>query len=344
MNSKRTTANKSLGRILPGMVFLLFFATIPGWAAESQKSEKEDLPHAIQNAYARVAEKAMPAVVTIYSLQYTGETFTDKAVGSGFIVSDSGYIVTNYHVVQDADALAVKLADKTVLLGKLIGTSKDTDLAVLKIDHGKLPCLTFADTKDVKVGHYAIAIGAPFSLSQTVTTGIVSQKGRELGLHYKEDFIQTDASINPGNSGGPLLNIDGEVIGVNDCLIAPSSGDDAKGSVGLGFAIDGNLAKTFVNAIIKSDSPDRPFIGITMEQRLEDDPPIVSELTKGSPAEKAGIRTGDLIVQIDSRKVKTIRDVQSVLLAFYNPGDTAEFTVKRKQKEVKIKIVIGKPK
>ncbi len=343
MNSRRTTTNESFGRILQAMMLLLFFVATPGWTSESQKKTKEDLPHALQNAYANVAEKAMPSVVTIYSLQYNGETFIDKAVGSGFIVSDSGYIVTNYHVIQDADALAVKLADKKVLLGKLVGTSKDTDLAVLKIDCGKLPYLKFANTKDVKVGHYAIAIGAPFSLSQTVTTGIVSQKGRELGLHYREDYIQTDASINPGNSGGPLLNIDGEVIGVNDCIISPSSGD-TKGSVGLGFAIDGNLAKTFVNAIIKSASPNRPYVGITMEMRMETDPPVVSEVTKDSPASKAGILVGDLIVQIDSRKVKTIRDVQSVLLTYYDPGDTVQFVIRRKEKEITIKIKIGKPK
>lgn len=323
-------------------MLLLFSAALIGWAAESGKDKKEDMPHALQNAYARVAEKAMPAVVTIYSLVYTGETFAEKGVGSGFFVSDSGYIVTNYHVIQDADALAVKLADKTVLLGKLIGTSKDTDLAVLKVERKKVPYLKFADTKNVKVGHYTIAIGAPFALSQTVTTGIVSHKGRELGLNYKEDFIQTDASINPGNSGGPLLNIDGEVIGVNDCIISPSSGD-AGGSVGLGFAIDGNLAKTFVNAIIKSASPDRPYVGITMEMRVEMDPPVVSEVTKDSPAAKAGIQVGDLIVQIDSRKVKTIRDVQSVLLTYYNPGDTAQFIIRRKEKETAIMILIGKP-
>jgi serine protease Do len=322
------------------VILLLFIVSLFG---AEKKSSGIDLPHSLQNAYASVAERAMPAVVTIYSLHYTGETFTEKAVGSGFIVSDAGYIVTNYHVVQDADALAVKLSDRKVLLGKLVGTSRDTDLAVLKIENGRLPYLKFADTSKVKVGHYAIAIGAPFSLSQTVTTGIVSQKGRSLGLHYREDYIQTDASINPGNSGGPLLNIDGEVIGVNDCIIAPSTGS-VKGSVGLGFAIDGNLAKTFVNAMIRSVSPDRPFVGITLEERRESDPPVVSEVVKQSPAAEAGIQKDDLIVQIDSRKVKTIRDVQSVLLTFYKPGDTAEFVVKRKQKELKFKIKIGKPK
>ena len=336
----RTRSFSKILGCLSCIVFLLF----PIMASDSNKKDSKDLPHSLQDAYAHVAEKAMPAVVTIYPLVYTGDTFEKKGTGSGFFVSESGYIVTNYHVVENSDAFAVKLADDTVLLGKLIGTSKDTDLAVLKIEHDKVPYLKFADTTKVKVGHYAIAIGAPFALSQTMTTGIVSHKGRELGLNYREDYIQTDASINPGNSGGPLLSIDGEVIGVNDCIIAPSAGDSEKGSVGLGFAIDGNLAKTFINAIIKTDSPNRPYLGVTMEQKKESDPPIISEITKDSPADKAGLQVGDLIVQIDSRKVKNMWDVQSVLLVYYNPGDNPEFIIKRKQKEIKIKVKIGKPK
>ena len=193
----------------------------------------------LQEKFAAVAEKAMPAVVTVYA-----SGFSRNGVGSGFLISADGVIVTNFHVIQHADILAVKLADGKQFPSKIIGVSQPTDLAVLRISSKeKLPFLKFADTSKLKIGHYAIAIGSPFALSQTMTTGIVSFKGRKLGLNYQEDYIQTDAAINPGNSGGPLLNINGEVIGVNDCFIAPRSAGKSSGNVGLGFAIDGNLAR-----------------------------------------------------------------------------------------------------
>lgn len=294
-------------------------------------------PKQMQDAYAKVAEKALPAVVTIYSLQNIGGSYKSQSVGSGFLISEDGFIVTNYHVISQADVLAVKLASGKVLRAETTGTSKGTDLAVLKIN-GKpnFPFLTFADTRNVKVGHYAIAIGSPFSLSQTVTVGIVSHKGRELGLHYKEDYIQTDASINPGNSGGPLLNIDGDVIGVNDCIISAGANVDRRSNTGIGFAIDGNLANRIVTRIIRIAKEGIPFAGFIMQDDEKTNCPIVVRVISGSPAESSGLKEGDHIVKIDSTVVSTIQEAQATILSKYLPGNKAIFEIRRNSKLLNI--------
>ncbi len=290
-----------------------------------------------QEKFAAVAEKAMPAVVTVYA-----SGFSRSGVGSGFLISSDGVIVTNFHVIQHADTLAVKLADGKQFPAKIIGVSQPTDLAVLRISSKeKLPFLKFADTSKLKIGHYAIAIGSPFALSQTMTTGIVSFKGRELGLNYQEDYIQTDAAINPGNSGGPLLNINGEVIGVNDCFIAPRSAGKSSGSVGLGFAIDGNLARLVVLTILKSRLP-QPSLGITMPEYHKNSPPVISGVLPKSPAAQAHLAVGDCILKIDRHKVSTIRELKLLVTAVYNPGDEVVITFKRNKKILRTKLKFGK--
>ena len=232
--------------------------------------------------------------------------------------------------------MAVKLATKKVIKARVIGTSRAVDLAVLKIEgKEKFPFLTFSDTRNVKVGHYAIAIGSPFSLAQTVTVGIVSHKGRELGLNYKEDYIQTDASINPGNSGGPLLDIDGNVIGVNDCIISPKRYAGTRGSVGIGFAIDGNLASRIVTKIIRTATSPKAFAGILMRDDEKVKLPIIIKVIAGSPAEQSGLAVGDQILQMDSRAVFSAQEVQSAILNNYAPGDKASFVVRRGDKLIK---------
>ena len=207
---------------------------------------------------------------------------------------------------------------------------------MLKIQTAKrLPCLQFADTAKVKVGHYAIAIGAPFSLAHTMTTGIVSHKGRKLNGGYYEDYIQTDASINPGNSGGPLLDIDGKVIGVNSSILSQGDG----GNIGIGFAIDGNLARKRIDSMIRSSSKNRPSAGMGLvDTRPPGSGARVSRLLKRSPAEKSGLRPGDVIVKIDSRPVANMYDVQSVILNYYKPGDTADLVFIRSGKKLKTKL------
>ena len=311
-------------------VFLAFLIVLWGWPGLSSS------PKEMQEMYARVAEKALPAVVTVYSLQSVGSTFRTHSVGSGFLVSPDGFIVTNFHVIAEADALAVKLATKKVIKASVIGASRAVDLAVLKIDgRGPYPYLTFADTRGVKVGHYAIAIGSPFSLAQTVTVGIVSHKGRELGLNYKEDYIQTDASINPGNSGGPLLNIDGNVIGVNDCIISPKRYAGTRGSVGIGFAIDGNLASRIVTKIISTATAPKAFAGILMRDDEKNNVPVIIKVIVGSPADKAGLSVGDQILQMDSKSVSSAQEAQATILKNYAPGDKASFTIRRNGKLIK---------
>lgn len=288
----------------------------------------------LQEKFAAVAEKAMPAVVTVYASGYSR-----NGVGSGFLISSDGVIVTNFHVIQHADTLAVKLADGKQFPAKIIGVSRPTDLAVLRISSKeKLPFLKFADTSKLKIGHYAIAIGSPFALSQTMTTGIVSFKGRKLGLNYQENYIQTDAAINPGNSGGPLLNINGEVIGVNDCFIAPRSAGKSSGNIGLGFAIDGNLARLVILSIIKSRLPGKPQMGLVMSQDNKNSPPVISKILPDSPAAKAGLNVGDRFLKIDDRKVSTIDDVKLVISALYTSGDYAVITFIRSGKIKKTRL------
>ncbi|MBQ4480344.1 MAG: trypsin-like peptidase domain-containing protein [Victivallales bacterium] len=284
--------------------------------------------HSLQDAYARVAEKVFPAVVVVMNCQYDRRgRLTEAGTGSGFFVRDDGVLVTNHHVIKGAEVLGVKLLDGTVVPAVILGDSEATDIAVLKAEVGKkVPFLKFADTSTVKVGHYAIAVGAPHKLSHTMTTGVVSFKGRKLGLNYREDFIQTDAAINPGNSGGPLLNIDGLVIGVNDCGIFP----DGTGSVGLGFAIDGNLVQRTLGELLRKGLKARPSFGATIEERPAGQLGVlVTEVLKKSPAEEAGVKAGDVILRLGKTQVTDPLQLQAVLLTDYRPGDTAELEVLR---------------
>ena len=292
-----------------------------------------------QDAFAAVAEKAMPAVVTVYNLKHIHGNYSHNGTGSGFFVSKQGHIVTNFHVIAHADALAVKLVDGNVMPAAIVGVSQDTDLAVLKVGGKRsFPYLKFADTRKVKVGHYAIAIGSPFSLSQTMTTGVVSHKGRALGKHFQEDYIQTDASINPGNSGGPLLNIDGEVIGVNDCILSLGN-RRSPGSVGIGFAIDGNLAARVVKKIMLSPQKTVPFAGMTFEGTT-----TITRILPKSPAERAGLKAGDTILQIDNKPVNSLVELQRLIISFYNPGDSANLIVHRQGKRLKTTIKFAVPR
>ena len=311
------------------------------FSADLATAGRNDQPE-LQTTYVAVAKKAMPAVVTVNAMIHKGGYSERLGVGSGFLVSENGFIVTNYHVIRGADHLVVKMYDGKTIRAEVTGVSKRADLAVLKIPaKGKLPFLKFADTDKVEIGHCAIAIGSPFALSQTMTTGIVSFKGRELGLHYKENYIQTDAAINPGNSGGPLLNLSGEVIGVNDCLISPGVDKGAAGNVGIGFAIDGNLARIVVLSIIKSKLPERPCLGVVMKEFDKDSPPVLAEVLEGSPAATAGLKPGDRILKVDKREVSTVWDVQTAVLALYEPGDIATITFSRNGKVLKTKLKIG---
>jgi serine protease Do len=293
-----------------------------------------------RNAFVQVAKKVQPSVVSIRSERtvtvspgegfgedfFKGTPFEDffkqhggpptkrrqMGEGSGVIVDPKGYILTNYHVVTGADKLTIRLFDGRELIGTVQGTDPKTDLAVVHVEAKDLPLATLGDSDKIQVGEWAIAIGSPFGLEETVTVGVVSAKGRTgLGTGTYEDFIQTDASINPGNSGGPLVSIEGEVIGINAMIISPGQG--------IGFAIPINLAKSIMTELIKTGKVIRPWVGIGLQNLTpelmkglnvrEKEGALISQVYEGSPAEKAGLKVGDIIVQIDGKKIKDSQDV-----------------------------------
>ena len=236
-----------------------------------------------------------------------------QAAGSGVIIdAEKGIVITNHHVVKDADEIKVSLNDGRVFEAKLLGEDPDVDIAVLKIDAKNLRELPVADSDKVHVGDYVVAIGNPFGLNHTVTTGIVSALGRSgLGIEGYEDFIQTDASINPGNSGGALINMKGKLIGINTAILAPSGGN-----VGIGFAIPSNMVKATVSQILEYGEVKRAVLGV-MIQDLNPDLAeafgldngqkgvVVSDVAKGSAADKAGLKRGDVILELDGKPVKS---------------------------------------
>lgn len=293
--------------------------------------------HSLQEAYAHVAEKAYPAVVVVLNCQYNSMgRLVEAGTGSGFFVRNDGVLVTNHHVIEGARVLGVRMLDGKLMPAMVIGTSKAADIAVLKVEVSrKVPYLRFADTSKVKVGHYAIAIGAPLSLSHTMTTGVVSFKGRKLGVNNNEDFIQTDASINPGNSGGPLLNIDGHVIGVNSCGIMPGG----TGSIGLNFAIDAKLVQRILGTLLNKGLKERPRIGMTVEELPKGGKGVkVTAVFKKSAAEAAGIKDGDIITAIDNTSIQDIFHFQAFVLTNFSSGDSTAMEVVRNGQKKSLRI------
>ncbi len=243
---------------------------------------------------------------------------TVRSLGSGVIVSADGHILTNNHVVAGANKLTVILGDKKKYEAKIVGTDPMTDVAVIKIDAANLPSAVLGDSDAVEVGQWVIAVGNPFELLRTVTHGIISAKGRSsVGLAAYEDFIQTDAPINPGNSGGALADLDGRVIGINAAISSPTGGN-----VGLGFAIPINMAKSVMNELLMRGRVIRGYLGLSAQDiddslvaplRLKDTMgALVSEVTPDSPAERAGIKPGDVIVEFEGKKVGTSSDIHNM--------------------------------
>ncbi len=310
----------------------------------------------LQDAFVATAESASPAVVVIR----TGRNFVQQRdrynfipgktpiyrvpqnQGSGFFVTTSGYIVTNNHIVRGQDYFSVKLHDGRTFPAKLAGADPASDLAVLKIDaQEKLPFLEFAPKGSVKVGHWAIAIGAPFNLAHTVTAGIVSHKKRSVGLNLYENYIQTDASINPGNSGGPLLNLHGQVIGVNDFILSPGGG----GNIGLSFAISAPLAKQITKQLIDNGKVSRPWLGVALAA-LPDElkkrtkvsrGTIITGIQRNSPAALYNLHTGDIIMEVNGVVVNDSSDVQQEIMKLI-PGASVEIKYYRNGQTAKVNI------
>ena len=267
-----------------------------------------------------------------------------RSLGSGFIISQDGYILTNDHVVDGADEIKVKLSDGREFTGEIRGLDPKLDLALIKIDAGEdLPVARLGDSEEIKVGEWVMAIGNPFGLEQTVTVGIVSAKGRVIGAGPYDDFIQTDASINPGNSGGPLFNMQGEVIGINTAIVAQGQG--------IGFAIPVNMAKQIIPQLRDEGRVTRGWLGVTVQALNKElaesfdldttHGALVNEVIEDSPADKAGLKRGDIIVEYDGKQVDELNDLPRLVAA--TPVDeTVKVKVFRDGKERTIKVKIGR--
>jgi serine protease Do len=272
--------------------------------------------------------------------------FKQRSLGSGFIISNDGYIFTNNHVVENTDKILVKISDGKEYEAKIIGTDSKTDIALIKIKpDNNLPIVEIGDSDTLKVGEWVIAIGNPFGLEQTVTAGIVSAKGRVIGAGAYDNFIQTDASINPGNSGGPLFNMQGKVIGINTAIVAQGQG--------IGFAIPINMAKNILDDLKTKGKVTRGWLGISIQDISEDiaksmnyknkNGVLVTDVFKDDPADKAGIKVGDIITEING---KTIKDTHDLLLttASLRVGDNAAIKALRDGKEISFQIVVAERK
>ena len=258
-----------------------------------------------------------------------------RSLGSGLVISKDGYIFTNYHVVEKADEILVKLSDEREYVAKVVGKDKNTDIALLKIEpDNSLPVATLGDSSTLRVGDWVIAIGNPFGLSQTVTAGIVSAKGRVIGAGPYDDFIQTDASINPGNSGGPLFNMSGEVVGINTAIVAQGQG--------IGFAIPVNMAKTILPDLKEKGKVIRGWFGVSVQDITEDiaknlklkdrEGALVADVFKGDPADRAGIQPKDVIIEVNGLPVKNTHDLLKIV-AEKRVGQSVKVIVLRKGKK-----------
>ncbi len=375
---------KTKAKILSGAGILIFIGIVFGFifsadlgifkagqAQEHQISKESiDVLEKTNKAMAELAEVAKPSVVNISSQRTVvsqpipfpffndpmfreffdngrnkPRKYKQMGLGSGVIVGKEGYVITNNHVVQGSEEIIVRLSDKRQFKGKVIGADPPTDLAVVKINAQNLPVIKLGDSDKLKVGERVIAIGIPFGLTQSVTQGIISATGRsDIGIVTYEDFIQTDAAINPGNSGGALVNIRGELIGINTA-IASSTG----GYQGVGFAIPSNMVRIVMNSLIKRGKVIRGWLGVSIQPLTpalakqlglkSDKGAVISDVADGSPAEKAGIQQGDVIVEFDGKEVKDWAQLRNIV-SNVAPGKQVNVKIIRNGAEKNMKVVI----
>jgi len=321
-------------------------------------------------SYYDAVQRATPSVVNIFTSKeiraprhpllndpifrrFFGEQLPDEAqrassLGSGVIVSASGYVLTNNHVVEAADEIEVALTDGKRLLAKVVGNDPETDLAVLRLDAENLPAISFGSSDALRVGDVVLAIGNPFGVGQTVTSGIVSALGRTgLGINTFENFIQTDAAINPGNSGGALVDAAGNLIGINTAIFSSRSG----GALGIGFATPVSTAKMVLEQIVRSGSVTRGWIGVEVQELT---PPVaesfklagtrgalIAGVLRGGPADKAGIKPGDVLLEVQGKPVADPAAMLN-LIAALPPGSPATMKVKRQGQDVDASVTVGR--
>ncbi len=329
----------------------------PGAAAAARASSYND-----------AVRKAVPAVVNIFTSkevkqprhpflndplfrQFFGERAPDQGqratgLGSGVVVNERGYVLTNHHVVEAADEIEVALADGKKVKAKLVGTDPDTDLAVLQVALEGLPSITFGDDSNLRLGDVVLAIGNPLGIGQTVTMGIVSGLGRSgLGINTFENFIQTDAAINQGNSGGALIDTAGNLVGINTAILSQTGG-----SIGIGFAIPASTAKYVMEQIIQNGRVTRGWIGVEAQEITPElaesfklpstRGALIAGVLKGGPAEKAGIKPGDVLTVVEGKQVASTAAMLN-LVAALTPGREAALTVRRDQKDIELKVAVG---
>lgn len=332
----------------------------------------------LSNSFADIIEKASPAVVKISSTRivkaseqsnnpFAQDPFfqrffgnpngrnrdqRERGLGSGVIITNDGYILTNNHVIDKASSLKVELSDGRTFSGKAVGADPQTDVAVVKITSSNLPTLSFANSDGARVGDLCFAIGNPFGQDHTVTMGIVSAKGRALERGtYLQNFIQTDAAINPGNSGGALINARGELIGMNTAILSGGSSFGGEGgNIGIGFAVPSNLARQVADQLMKSGKVSRGYMGVSLGNITPESAPLfglkdakgatVGDVTPGAPGAKAGLQSGDVITAIDGKKVDGSDDLTMDVIS-HKPGDTVTLDVVRNGNPMKVKVTLG---
>jgi S1-C subfamily serine protease len=315
--------------------------------------------------YEKVADGVVNVTSTAVQMDFFFNAFPTQGSGSGSVIDTRGHILTNHHVVADAQKLEVTLADESKWPAKLVGSDPESDLAVIRIDapREKLKVIPMGDSKSLRIGQKVLAIGNPFGFERTLTTGVISSLGRTIRSDsgaLMEDIIQTDAAINPGNSGGPLLNSEGEIIGINTAILSPSGG-----SVGIGFAIPVNVAKKIVPDLIARGYIVYPWIGATIQSLIPEVADylklkvergaMIAEVVKGGPADKAGLRGGnrrievgntivvvggDVIVRADQHEIKT-NDELIRYIREKKPGDTISLQVFRRNKPQEVRVKLG---
>lgn len=358
-------------------IALLSIVTIVWTAAPAAADDGIATLRETSKAFTEVAKNAVPAVVSVRvekTITEQGSTyfyspFDDEfferffgpryrprveprkrqqvGQGSGFIISEDGYILTNNHVVGEADKIVVTLRDGKEHQAKLVGTDPGSDVALIKIDAEKLPTIELGDSDALEIGEWVIAVGSPFGLQATVTVGVVSAKSRGVGITQYEDFIQTDAAINPGNSGGPLLNVDGKAVGINTAIFSQSGR-----YVGIGFAIPVNMAKSILNQLKETGKVTRGYLGIIMHpEKISSDLAeafglkstngvLITEVVPDSPAEKAGLERRDVIIKMNDQNVEDWQSFRNAI-AMLKPGTRIDLTVVRDGKQKKATVEIG---
>lgn len=377
MNSEKCASRTNIFSKYALLTALISLFIIGASWSDTYAGDSKISPHAsdtlsrIGQATAEIAEAVRPAVVNISTMRtvksqggmnpyfddpffrrFFGDQFRaprerkTASLGSGVIVDSKGYILTANHVVQGADEIKVTLSDKREFKGKIIGIDAMTDIGIIKIEADNLRTIKWGDSDRLRVGETVLAIGSPYGLNQTVTMGIVSAVGRaNVGIADYEDFIQTDAAINPGNSGGALVNVRGELVGINTAIFSTSGGYQ-----GIGFAIPTNMAKSVMNSLINKGKVIRGWMGVTIQnltpelakqfELKEDRGVLVGDVVEGSPAEKAGLKRGDIIIEFAGKRIEEPNQIRN-MVANTEPGQTVEMKIIRENTKEIMKVTIG---